>query len=77
MAEVKNKIVTVESLAAVNTHNKETYMTKSDPAGTGTFTMNGDGDFSGDVTANSVTIGNAVLSYDSTAGALKVSFITE
>ena len=30
MAEVKNKIVTVESLAAVNTHNKETYMTKSD-----------------------------------------------
>ena len=77
MAEVKDKIVTVESLATVNTHNKETYMTKSDPTGTGTFTMTGDGDFSGDVTANSVTIGNAMLSYDSDAGALKVSFVTE
>ena len=77
MAEVKDKIVTVESLAAVNTHNQETYMTKNNPSGTGTFSMSGDGDFTGDVTANSVTIGNAVLNYDSTVGALKVSFITE
>lgn len=77
MAEVKNKVVTVESLAAVHTHNKDTYMTKSDPTGTGTLTMTGDGDFTGDVTASSVTIGNASISYDSTAGALKISFITE
>ena len=77
MAEVKNKIVTVESLAAVNTHNKETYMTKTNPVGSGTLNMSGDGNFTGDVTANSVTIGNATLSYDSTIGALKVSFVTE
>ena len=39
MAEVKNKVITVESLAAVNTHNKDTYMTKDDPTRTGTMTM--------------------------------------
>lgn len=77
MAEVKDKIVTVESLAAVHTHNQDTYMTKSDPTGSGTLTMTGDGSFTGDVAASSITIGNAVLSYDSTVGALKVSFITE
>ena len=77
MAEVKNKIVTVESLAAVNTHNKETYMTKSDPTGVGTLTMTGDGDFSGDVSANSLMVGNAIINYDSSEGALKISFVTE
>lgn len=76
MAEVKNKVVTVESLAAVNTHNKSTYMTKVDPSGSGTLSMSGDGSFTGDVTANSITLGNAVLSYDSTEKALKISFIT-
>lgn len=77
MAAVKDKIVTVESLAAVHTHNINTYMTQSNPTGSGTFTMSGDGDFTGEVTANSVTIGNAVLNYDATEGALKISFITE
>ncbi len=74
MAEVKDKIVTVESLAAVNTHNKETYMTKNDPTGSGTMTMTGDGAFTGDVAANSFTIGNTILTYDSTENALKISF---
>lgn len=77
MAAVKDKIVTVESLAAVNTHNQETYMTKSNPSGNGTMTMTGNGNFSGDVTVGSLTIGNAVLNYDETEGALKISFITE
>ena len=77
MAETKDKIVTVESLAAVHTHNQDTYMTKSDPTGSGTLTMTGDGSFTGDVTSNSVTLGSAMLSYDSTEGALKISFITE
>jgi hypothetical protein len=77
MAEVKDKVVTVESLAAVHTHGQNTYMTKNNPSGTGTFSMSGDGDFTGDVTASSITIGNAVLNYDSTVGALKVSFVTE
>lgn len=77
MAEVKDKIVTVESLAAVHTHNKDTYMTKVDPAGSGTLSITGDGVFTGDVTSNSVTLGNAVLNYDATEGALKISFVTE
>lgn len=74
MAEVKNKVVTVESLAAVNTHNQETYMTKNDPTGVGTMTMTGDGDFSGVVNAGSLKIGNAVLEYDSSDGVLKIIF---
>lgn len=77
MAEVKNKIVTVESLAAVNTHNQNTYMTKSDPTGTGTLTMTGDGSFSGDITSTSLTLGNVVLNYDTTNKALKISFIAD
>lgn len=74
MAEIKNKLVTVESLAAVNTHNQETYMTKDDPTGTGTMTMTGDGNFSGVVKAVSVQIGNAKLEYDSSDGVLRIVF---
>ena len=74
MAEVKNKVVTVESLAAVNTHNQETYMTKSDPTGVGTLTMTGDGEFSGIVNAGSLKIGDATLEYDSSDGVLKIVF---
>ena len=74
MAEVKNKVVTVESLAAVNTHNQETYMTKDDPTGSGTMTMTGDGKFSGVVEADSLKLGNATLEYDATGGILKITF---
>lgn len=74
MAEVKDKIVTVESLAAVNTHNKETYMTKSDPTGVGTLTITGGGDFSGTVDVGSLKIGDATIGYDSTDGVLKITF---
>ena len=74
MADVKNKVVTVESLAAVNTHNKETYMTKSDPTGVGTLTMTGDGNFSGVVNVGSLKIGDATLEYDSSDGVLKIVF---
>lgn len=74
MAEVKNKIVTVESLAAVNTHNQETYMTKSDPTGIGTMSMTGNGNFSGTVNVGSLKIGDATLEYDSTDGVLKITF---
>lgn len=77
MAATKDKVVTVESLAAVHTHGKNTYMAKVDPAGSGTFTMTGDGAFTGDVTSNTVTLGNAILNYDSSEGALKISFKTE
>jgi hypothetical protein len=74
MAEVKNKVVTVESLAAVNTHNKDTYMTKSDPTGVGTMSMTGDGNFSGVVDVGSLKIGDATLEYDSSDGVLKIVF---
>lgn len=74
MAEIKDKIVTVESLAAVNTHNQETYMTKDDPTGTGTMTMTGDGDFSGTVNVGSLKIGDATFEYDSSDGVLKIVF---
>ena len=74
MAEVKNKIVTVESLATVHNHNKDTYMTKSDPTGVGTMTMTGDGNFSGIVEVGSLKIGDAIMEYDSTDGVLKIVF---
>lgn len=74
MAEVKNKVVTVESLAAVNAHNQETYMAKSDPTGVGTMTMTGGGNFSGVVNVGSLQIGNAKLEYDSSDGILKIIF---
>lgn len=41
MAEIKDKMVTVESLAASHEHNQNTYMTKVDPIGSGTFTLDG------------------------------------
>lgn len=74
MAEIKDKVITVESLAAVHTHNQDTYMTKSDPAGVGTMTMNGGGNFSGVVNVGSLKIGDATLEYDSTDGVLKITF---
>lgn len=76
MAETKDKVVTVESLAAVHTHNQDTYMAKSDPTGSGTLTMTGDGDFSGVVDVGSLKLGDATLAYDSTDGVLKIVFGT-
>lgn len=74
MAATKDKIVTVESLAAVHTHNQETYMTKSDPAGVGTMTMTGNGNFTGVINVGSLKIGDATIEYDSTDGVLKITF---
>lgn len=74
MALVKDKVVTVESLAAVHTHNQDTYMTKSDPTGVGTMTMNGDGNFSGVVEVGSLKVGDAMLEYNDTDGVLKIVF---
>jgi len=42
MAEIKDKVVTVESLLALQEYNKSTYMTAENPIGNGTMTMNGD-----------------------------------
>ena len=67
MAETKDKVITIESLSAVHNYNQNTYLAKSNPTGSGTFTMSGDG---------SLRLGDAILEYDSTDGALKISFDT-
>lgn len=74
MAEVKDKVVTVESLAALHTHNQDTYMTNSDPTGVGTMTITGDGNISGIADVGSLKIGDATLEYDSSDGVLKIIF---
>lgn len=60
MAEVKDKAVTVESLSAMHEHNKDTYMSMVDPAGSGTMTISGDGNFSGSMNVGSLMIGSNV-----------------
>ena len=60
MAEVKDKVVTVESLAILHEDSKNTYMPKADPTGSGTMTMDGDANFSGNVNVGSISIGSNV-----------------
>ena len=75
MAEIKDKVVTVESLAAVHKYGQNNYMTQANPNGSGMFSMDGNGSFSGSINVNSLIMGNTVLSYDESEGALKVSFL--
>lgn len=63
MAEVKDKIVTVESLSAVHEHNKEAYMPKINPTGSGTLSI------------DSIRIGNVLI--ESTQDMLSFTFLTE
>lgn len=60
MAEVKDKTVTVESLSVLHEDNKKTYMTKADPACSGTMTMDGNANFSGNINVGSISIGSNV-----------------
>lgn len=60
MAEIKDKIVTVESLSALHEDNKKSYMAKSNPVGSGTMTMDGGANFTGNVDVGSITIGSSV-----------------
>ena len=60
MANVKDKVVTTESLSVLHEHNKKTYMPMTDPTCTGTMTMDGDAIFFGDVYASSIIIGASV-----------------
>ena len=61
MAGIKDKIVTVESLSALHEHNKNTYMPMVDPTCSGTMTMNGDANFSGNVNAGDVNAGSLII----------------
>ena len=65
MAETKDKVITAESLSAVHTYNGNTYLTKSNPTGTGTFTMSGGGNFSDAVNVGSLKMGNATIECNS------------
>ena len=58
--EIKDKVATVESLSTLHEHNKNTYMPMADPVGSGTMTINGDGNFSGNINVNSITINSSV-----------------
>lgn len=40
MAEIKDKVITVESLKALHDYNKDAYITKENPVGTGSLSMN-------------------------------------
>jgi hypothetical protein len=60
MAEIKDKVVTVEALSALHEDSKKTYMPMSNPTGSGTMTMDGDANFSGNVIVGSIMIGTNV-----------------
>ena len=76
MAEIKDKVVTVESLSVLHEHNKNTYMPVVDPVGSGTMTMDGNGDFSGNLNANSITISSNIRLVPSEDG-LKIEFLNQ
>lgn len=60
MAEIKDKVISIESLSALHEHNKSTYMPMVNPVGSGMMTMNGDALFSKNLNANSITINSSV-----------------
>lgn len=76
MAEIKDKVVTVESLSVLHEHNKNTYMPVVDPIGSGTMTMDGNGDFSGNLNASSITISSNIRLVLSEDG-LKIEFLNQ
>ena len=55
MAEIKDKVVTVESLEALHDYNQKTYMPMNSPEGSGDLTIWGDGIFDGDVYVGGTT----------------------
>lgn len=76
MAEIKDKVVTVESLSVLHEHNKNTYMPVVDPVGSGTMTIDGSGSFSENLNANSITIGSNIRLVPSEDG-LKIEFLNQ
>lgn len=74
MAEIKDKVVTVESLSVLHENNKNTYMTKTNPTCNGTMAMDGDADFSGNVNVGSFMIGSNIKLVP-TGDALEIVFL--
>ena len=60
MAEIKDKVVTVESLATLHKHNENAYISKNNPVVNGTMTVNGDANFSGNANVGTFMIGSKI-----------------
>lgn len=69
MAEVKDKVVTVESLSALHEHNKNTYMPMVDPTGSGTLTIDS-------INASSIMLGSKAKLIPTNDG-LEIVFLDE
>lgn len=76
MAEIKDKVVTVESLSVLHEHNKNSYMAQVNPTCSGTMTMDGTANFSGNIAVPSLMIGtNAKLV--ATEDSIEIVFLNE
>lgn len=60
MTEIKDKVVTAESLKILHENNINSYMQKNNPAGNGNMTIDGNADFTGSVNVGSFMIGSKV-----------------
>lgn len=76
MAEIKDKVVTVESLATLHEYNENAYMSKNNPVGNGTMTMNGDAEFSGNINVGTFMIGSKIKLVP-TGDSLEIVFLDE
>lgn len=76
MAEIKDKVVTVDSLSVLHEYNTKSYMPMADPTGTGTMTMNGNASFSGSVNIGSLMIGSKIQLVPTEDG-LEILFLEE
>lgn len=75
MAEIKDKVVTVESLSVLHEHNKKSYMPMVDPEGIGTMNFNGDGNFTS-IKVNSLTLGSNIRLVPTEDG-IEIEFVEE
>lgn len=76
MAEIKDKLITVESLSILHQDNKNVYMSKTDPTGSGKMTIKGSADFSGNVNVGSFMIGSKVKLVP-TENSIEIVFLDE
>lgn len=76
MAEIKDKLVTVESLSVLHEHTIKNYMPSVNPTGSGTMTMDGNANVSGILNAGAFMIGSNVKLVP-TGNALEIVFLDE
>jgi hypothetical protein len=76
MAEVKDKLVTVESLSILHEHTTKNYMSSNNPTGSGAMAIDGSGDISGNLNVGSFTIGSKIKLIP-TSNSLEIVFLDE